>query len=86
MPLMTGPSAAEKVGNRCAWVANNEPHDYPLTYCGASSAYVMVSSVNGHSFYACVEHMAAERIRTPESILRVQTYRARSAHMQPDQE
>ena len=76
MPLMTGPYATEQVGDHCAWVAAFEPSDFPFTYCGAPSVYVMISKVNGSSFYACEEHMAVERLCNPKSIAQIRTYRS----------
>ena len=76
MPLTTGPYVTEKVGDRCAWIANADISNFRSLYCGAPSAYVMSSSVNGSLFYACKEHMAAERLCSPKSIARIQTHRS----------
>ena len=76
MTLVAGPDVAEKVGDRCGWVANSEPSNFPFTYCGLPSAYVVTSSVNDSSFYSCEEHMATERFCNPKSIAQIRTYRS----------
>ena len=76
MPLTTGPYATKQVGDHCAWVEDFEPSDFPFTYCGAPSAHVITSLVNDLSFYACEEHMAAERSRGSKSIAQIRTYRS----------
>ena len=79
MPLMTGSDVAEKVGDRCGWVADTEPSNFPFTYCGLPSAYVATSLVNGSLFYACVAHMASERTCKSNVIAQIQTYSSAGA-------
>ena len=79
MPLMTGSNVTKLVGERCAWVPDLEPKDFPFTYCGAPSAYVLTSKLNNLLFYACEKHMATERLRNPWSIKQIQTYSSAGA-------
>ncbi len=64
------------IGDGCGWVERiTDRTELGQSDCSDDVAYELVSSVNGRSFYACIEHAAATRAKQPQWIATIRTYR-----------
>ncbi len=64
------------IGDGCGWVERiTDRTALGHSDCSDDVAYELVSSVNGRSFYACIEHAALTRAIQPEWIATIRTYR-----------